>query len=338
MHNLYFTCPKEADNKIQVVENNISNWINSPEFLNILKAFSVNKTNISDLNKLVDWCVEISDIWDYRKKQSSALDKNTKEAARWLIDSNKITTEQSRVVLEAVSSLGLSGITSPSLHEYDYIVALGGARLSCLLRPKYAAFITQEANITPKSVVLLSGNRPISNSEREATDTYAKDAKTEFDLMNRGGEISFQLENDFEETHYFDENINKSWAIRTYKTDHYPFPIISLAAPSSEPELRRANSVDTYKFFFKRFAVPERAKLLLITSQIYVPYQQLEAIRTLAIPYNVFIETIGFPSDWSGQLHGMGKAVHYLQEIRSTLQAAQRFLRTYHTSNERIIN
>jgi len=169
---------------------------------------------------------------------------------------------------------------------------------------------------------MLSGARPIADSEREATDTYAEGAVTEFDLICKGAERCFSLSK-YKESRYDDYNINSSWAVRTYEGR---IPIISIAGPSTEPDKRRANSADTYKFFFERYRVEKGAKLLLITGQIYVPYQQLEAIRTLALPYGVSVETIGFPSDWGGKLQGMHQPSNYLQEIRSTIQAMSRFL------------
>ena len=65
----------------------------------------------------------------------------------------------------------------------------------------------------------------------------------------------------------------------------------------------------------------------MVTSQIYVPYQQMEAIRCLAIPNNIYVETVGFPIEWNVNRQGMMRAVNYLQEIRSTIQAINRYLR-----------
>ena len=70
--------------------------------------------------------------------------------------------------------------------------------------------------------------------------------------------------------------------------------------------------------------------MLLVTSQIYVPYQQLEAIRMLGLPYGLSLETIGFPNDWSAGLQGLQKPENYLQEIRSVLQSAGRLLTKYY--------
>jgi hypothetical protein len=99
-----------------------------------------------------------------------------------------------------------------------------------------------------------------------------------------------------------------------------------IAAPSSEPEKRRANSADTYEFFFDRVKADEGAEILIVTSQIYVPYQHLEAMRTIAVPYKINLDTIGFAPEWGGALQGMNEPSNYLQEIRSTIQAMDRFL------------
>src|SRR5438874_2682178 len=134
----------------------------------------------------------------------------------------------------------------------------------------------------------------------------------------------------FTEERYDDvENLNRSWVIRTYdKIGNLP-PLLSLSAPSSRPYPLPANSADTYNFFFEHIQVPPGSSFLLITSQIYVPYQQLEAIRTIALKHNVVVETVGFPLEWSGKLQGMLGASNYLQEIRSTIQSANRFFSAF---------
>lgn len=67
-------------------------------------------------------------------------------------------------------------------------------------------------------------------------------------------------------------------------------------------------------------------RVLLVTSQIYVPYQQLGAIRTWAIPNNVYVEIVGFPTEWNTNQQGMMEAANYLQEIRSTIQSVNRYI------------
>lgn len=160
-------------------------------------------------------------------------------------------------------------------------------------------------------------------SERSATDTYALEAETEFDLMKSALQKTFGHLKLKKRKDYISENINKFWVVENYI---YNIPVTLIAAPSSEPEKRRANTADTFKFFTEQLNVKDRKSILLVTSQIYVPYQQLEAIRILGITYGHSLETIGFPNEWSVNLQGLQKPENYLQKIRSVLQSAGRLL------------
>jgi len=171
-----------------------------------------------------------------------------------------------------------------------------------------------------------------------ATDTYAPGAGTEFDLMAAGAEAAFGLGGDFREDRSDDpDNTNRSWVVRDYAAKGRWPEVTLVCAPSSEPERRRANSADTYEFFLARKGV---ARGFLVTSEIYVPYQHLEALRTVALPHDLMVETTGFPAAWGGKLQGMAGPTNYLQEImagptnylqeiRSTIQAADRLLRSF---------
>lgn len=78
-----------------------------------------------------------------------------------------------------------------------------------MLRPKYAKKIWEQFGIKPKAIMMLSGARPIAESEKSVIDTYAKGAKTEFDLICKGAEQCFGLTK-FEEERHRDSNINLS--------------------------------------------------------------------------------------------------------------------------------
>lgn len=323
MQNQYtFNC-KTSD-----IDQQIDAWLYSYELKTIVEEFGGAFPETDDRHKVAKWLLDFSECWDYRNHQKQAHDKKTGENARWQISSSQITEVQKKAVANGIYALGLIGISSPSETNFDYIIALGGARLSCLYRPRYLYNLISNQGITAKAAVLLSGMRPVSESERPVTDSYAPNAATEYDLINAGGEQSFSLPANYREEIYHNENPNKSWAVRTYDTPDDILPLFSVSGPSSEPEKRRANSADTYQFFLEKFNVKSGQKLLLVTSQIYVPYQQIEALRTLALPNGLYIETVGFPVEWSNQLQGLMEPANYLQEIRSTIQALNRYLDT----------
>lgn len=90
--------------------------------------------------------------------------------------------------------------------------------MSCLFRMKYAKQICDMYDIKAKSIVGLAGMREVMDTERGATDTYALEARTEFDLMraalfNVFGELDL---GDKEE--YINANLNSSWAREVYHT------------------------------------------------------------------------------------------------------------------------
>lgn len=311
---------------IEDTKINIHNFIYSDELNELLKSFNFELKKTNSLKEDVKQILKFSEVWDYRKNQKQTLDKKTNELARWLIKNENLTDVQKSVVNKVIYNLGLIDVYEPVEKNYDYIFSLGGARNSPLERTKYVADLIKKYNFKPKAVIMLSGMRLISDSEREITDTYAKEAKTEYDLMNESAKIAFNLSDDSEEIVHNDQNPNKCWAIKTFNSN-YPFDIISIAGPSSEPDKRRVNSADTYKFFVKKYNIGEKNKILLVTSQIYVPYQMIEAIRTWGIPTNNKIETIGYYFD--KKRNSLSKPENYLQEIRATICAIDRFLDSY---------
>lgn len=326
----YLACPALGTDRIASMYNTINQWISSEALSELVNCFNDKIPNKLSITEKSSWLLDFSDRWDFRKLQQQAMAKDINEGARWLVDSSSLSDVQILEVEKAKKCLGLIGVERPTQKHYDYILVLGGAKLSCLLRPRLAADVLSEIKIHPRIVAMLAAFRPVAESEKIVTNSYAPHAKTEFDLINAGAEASFPILKEYSEDKFVDdEHPNKSWIIRRYAAHDDAPHIISLAAPSSEPNKRRANSADTYEFFFSKFSVPEGASLLLITSQIYVPYQQMEAIRTVAIPHNVSIETVGFPSDWGGSAQGMNEPTNYLQEIRSTIQSINRFISAY---------
>lgn len=311
---------------IENVFEKIREWIFTPEFIALLQDFGKNEIPEDSLKGQVRELMEFSERWDFRGKQAKEMSENA-ESARWMIADYDFNRQQKDRVMKAANKLGLIGCTMPSKKEYDYMLVLGGARMSCLFRMKYAKQICDSYNIKVKSMVGLAGMRGVMNTEREATNTYAPEADTEFDLMRAALFNVFGELNLSDKEVHITENLNSSWAKEVYYIQD--IPVTLLAAPSGAPEKRRANTSDTFAFFMNQLQVENRKNILLVTSQIYVPYQQLEAIRMLGIPYEHSLETIGFPNEWSAGLQGMQKTENYLQEMRSVLQSANRLLIQY---------
>lgn len=115
--------------------------------------------------------------------------------------------------------------------------------------------------------------------------------------------------------------------MREYESDQ-GISLIVAAAPSSEPETRRANTADTYVWFAEELAHIERGKrVLAVTTSIYVPAQHAAAVRTLAIPFGVAVETIGVDASMTPDELAQGfSATKYLLEVRSAIRSMQSLL------------
>jgi hypothetical protein len=325
--NLILSCPPIGGERIEKIKTSITQWLSVPSLHKLTEQFGGLIPDGMDICELSKWFLEFSDVWDFRGHQKQAFDRKVGEGARWLLNSDELTEGQKQSTLAAALDLGLMDNAIPAYEIYDYVWVLGGAKLSCLLRSRLAKQSIANTKQPPKAVVMLASMRPIGDGEREATDIYAPTAATEFDLFIAAAQKEFGVGDNFTEERHDYENANKSWIIRKYLAADYELFVI--AAPASEPDKRRANSVDTYEFFFDRFKVDKGAEILLATSQIYVPYQHLEAVRTIAIPHRISLDTIGFVPEWGGALQGMNEPSNYLQEIRSTIQAIDRFLTQY---------
>src|SRR5690606_24106522 len=64
-----------------------------------------------------------------------------------------------------------------------------------------------------------------------------------------------------------------------------------VAAPSSDPGMRRADTADTFRFWAGRAAASARF-VLVVTTPVYVPYQAAVAVRTLGLGSGMSVETV----------------------------------------------
>lgn len=329
---------KEED-RIRLLRDKIHEWIRSAELQKLLDLFEFDTDMPEDLDEALDLLEMFSNRWDFRRmarERGAATDDqltNGTGAARWLTRPEDLPVSLTSGTMEVARDLGLTHTENPSDRHYHSILVLGGARLSCLHRTQRAAELVTDG-LQVNKVALLGAARPVADSEREATNTYAPYAKDEFELMLAACRATFGIDpNGTISKHDDPDSVHSSWIIQrgALPSNGQSIEIVAVSAPSTEPQQRRANSADTMAFYLDSEEVSPGSSLLLITSQIYVPYVQIEAMRRLGIPRQLYVETIGFPGDRAPEIHGLSSPHHYLQEIRSAIQAARRFCSTYPT-------
>jgi hypothetical protein len=234
----------------------------------------------------------------------------------------KLSPEQESLVIDAANALGLRG-DPPRHRHYDHMLMLGGLVRACVARPSYAAQLIREGEITAGEVTTLGAHRPFVGNEFEQAAELGWDGLTEeYEALDTGTRRAFELgEPEYEEGERF-EDVGGTWGVKHYRTAD-GLPVRVVAAPSSDPSARRANTADSYKFFAEHVAnLKPGERLLLISTAIYVLPQHVAALRILALPYGVEVDTVGGkPTNRPRMPLSHYSATKYLLEVRSTVRA-----------------
>ena len=234
----------------------------------------------------------------------------------------ELSPEQESLVIDAANALGLRG-DPPRHRHYDHMLMLGGLVRACVARSSYAAHLIREGEITAGEVTTLGAHRPFVGNEFEQAAELGWDGLTEeYEALDTGTRRAFELgEPEYEEGERF-EDVGGTWGVKHYRTGD-GLPVRVVAAPSSEPSIRRANTADSYKFFAEHVAnLKPGERLLLISTAIYVLPQHVTALRILALPYGVEVDTVGGkPTMRPRMALSHYSATKYLLEVRSTVRA-----------------
>ncbi|NMO55092.1 hypothetical protein HH310_28385 [Actinoplanes sp. TBRC 11911] len=201
--------------------------------------------------------------------------------------------ENASLVLAATGALGLRGHNTPQRDFYDRILVLGGGARACFLRPDYTASLLRQG-LTTDGIAGLGSERRLSPPEREIA---GPGAETEADALFRG-----------------------------FDRAGVDARIVTATGPrSSTADVRRANTADTYDAWRAADPAPV-STILIVTSEIYVPFQHYDAVRKL----DATVETVGLPAAYTlpDGLRQSFQPENYLQELRSALRSMRRLLET----------
>lgn len=294
------------------VADDIDAWISSAPVRALVDAFG-GGTNllVGDLCGRLVSLDKFSDRWDSRR----GVERN-------LAAPLELTDEQAGLTLAAADALGLVDPRPPQRTEYDHVFALGGLVRACLVRPAYAAQLIRSGEVTTTAVTALGGHRPFGGDEVEiARSVGMLDVDEEYEALDHGTRQAFGLGSLATEIGEDSELPGGTWSVRTYTADD-GLRIQVAAAPSTEPAVRRAHTADTYEWFARTLASLHPGQTLLaVTSAIYVPAQQAAALRMLALPFGVHVETVGVrPGSVAPTLAQTFTPSNYLQEIRSAIR------------------
>ncbi|BCY11416.1 hypothetical protein [Actinoplanes sp. L3-i22] len=297
----------------------IRDWITSAP-LRELVAASGGRLPGGGTAELLAWLDDFSGAhWDFRR---GSLERH-------MMDPQDFGTPVLAAIDRAATALGLVTAHPPSRREYTHLLVLGGLGATCLQRADYAARLWRSGAVGSPRVAGLGSFRPLHETEL-ATPGLAG-CVTEVDAMRAGLRASFALGEPVEHRGTTGPAGHDSWSITdftapgatTIQAAAGATTVQVLAAPSAEPELRRADTSDTYRFWAGEHRPGPGDAVLIVTSPIYVPFQHADAIRLLNLPYGCPVDTVGLDSE---QSFGPER---YLQEIRSAVRSLRKLHQTY---------
>jgi hypothetical protein len=301
-------------------------WLASPPVHALVEAFAVTADDRSLLEALAAAKGEtgdrlaaldtFTDRWDTRQ----GLERNQAKEL-------PLTAEQEELTLSAATALGLRGGTRLRFRRYDHVLILGGLIRACLVRPAYAAHLINTGQIEAGSITALGGHRPFVGDEFQlAAEAGAPELDEEYEAMDFGTRRAFGLSAPERIEGEVSELPGGTWGVRHYRTDR-GVTVHVVAAPSSQPGVRRANTPDSYDFFARRLVeLQPGERLLMVTTPIYVPAQHTAAVRILTLPYGVEVDTVG---NEQGVIPGAASnfsATEYLLEVRSAVRAMRQLI------------
>ncbi len=289
----------------------VDRWARSQALLDVVGAFGELPSADISLPGLLEWLDRFSDRWDFRQGE------------RDVGTSPRFTASTKKVVEVGVSALGLVARGTEPKGHFDVVLILGGLARACLSRPLFTARAVNDGALTADKIVAIGAFRDLSEGEAGLlADFEAEPVGHEFAAMDFGVRHAFEVSDPTVRQGQPEENPNAAWRVHEYMTAAGT-PIQVAAAPSAEPEVRRANTVDTLTWLLDtELDLRPGHRLLVVTTDIYVPFQHAHALRLLALPFDVEVEVAGVvPGLVDRRLAHEFPPDKFLQEIRSTIRS-----------------
>jgi hypothetical protein len=249
-----------------------------------------------------------------------------------------------RRVLALTDRLGLVSPRPPRFRRYDKTLILGGGYRSPLLRTRYAAQL-RAPGVDLGELSFLGSPRFLIEepSERAVTESYAPGAVDEFDLMIGAARTEFGWT--AAGTSYLcgcttPQAGCPKWSHRdAAEGDRTPpaytherrAPLVDtagrpagsvLSASTGRPPLRPDTS-DTFSLWARCAQPKPGERILVVTTQIFVPFQTFDGLRRLYLPHGTDLDTVGYGAEWGDRPQ---TAEYLLQETLSAIRSARRLL------------
>lgn len=219
--------------------------------------------------------------------------------------------------------LGFIDINKPMKTDFSHILVLGGSLNANYDRTQAAAGWVTEAT---RFVDGLSCYRPINPIERK-NSAFGSASDTEFGVMNDAFSAVFALpSSDWNDEFVGDRNLNRISCVRSFNTAPGDRKYRIFAAPSTQAELRRADTWDSLLFFLEHTDLCAKDSLLAVTTNIYCNRQFLQIAYCLMKRRSpLHLDIVGCLHDDRITTRDSYDPFRYIQELIALLSWIDRF-------------
>jgi hypothetical protein len=275
-----------------------------------------------DTLALLERLADLSADWDFRQNR----ERNFIEGAPAEVNGLEIPDD---LVIAAARALGLVDAVDVTGRRFSHLIVLSGLVNACVNRTHRAAELIR-GGLAADAVVVLGAHRALGGAEpRQARDAGLGDLTDEAEAIVAATQQAFGLG----APTYMRESpppADPGYPAAFHAASaHYQWPSVEVViAPSGEPGRRRANTADQLRHWAGLAGAGSEHDVLILTTQIYVPYQHMETIRVIGLERGCGVCSCGVDpaSSRLPRVTPFGGR-DYLQEIRSALCAAPTLLR-----------
>lgn len=295
----------------------LANWVSSPAVKSLASASGWTWPEAAKPRQLVDRLAELSVTWDFRGQKERNFIPGTPAEVNGRIIPDEL-------VRDAAEALGLVHADPLPDRRFSHLVVLSGLVNACVNRTHHAAGLV-DAGLGPDQVAVLGAMRPLGGNEPErARELGLGDLTDESEVILAATRRSFGLAAPqvADVSPVPSEGHNGGCA--TYRWPDNRIEVV--IAPSSEPSVRRANTADQLRYWADLECIGPGHDVLLVTTQIYVPFQHLDAVRVLGLERGCGVYSCGVDAKSSLLPAKEFGGRDYLQEVRSALRAAAALL------------
>lgn len=293
-------------------------WVSAAPFRALAEASGWPWPRTADTSELLNELARMSSDWDFRGRAGGA-ERPALGSGSAEVNGRQLPDD---LVTAAATAIGLVTATPVPAERFSALAVLSGTVRACVNRTQRAADLVRDG-VTADSVAVLGGHRELTGKEPAlASELGFGDLWDEATAVLAATRQAFGLAEPLAAERSGPSHPAWDDALWAASASYRWAGVEVLIAPSADPTKRRANTVDQLRHWSERTGIGTGDRVLLLTTQIYVPYQQLAGLRVLGLARGCRVYCCGVDAAHSFLPAATFGARSYLQEIRSAVCAA----------------